>query len=390
MSDENSSKNKDLSAIAPNLEKKKAKEKALQEEIDKQAKKYEDGQILRFVRVRFPGNSKSFPFLIGKRRITHGQKVVAMSDRGLAVGYVNSFPYELEFNKNLLPLRSINKIATDEDIEKQKESYRKEKEVEVLCRELIEKYNLDMNLTHLEFTQFGKKTVFYFTAPQRVDFRQLVKDLVTKLKTRIELRQISLRDRAAGLGGIGPCGNMLCCSSFLAKYGNVSVKMGRNQNLTLNYSKLNGVCGQLKCCLQYEDEVYSAKRRKLPREGDFIETAGGDKGKVDKLHILLEQFELLTDEGVIRRYSINQYIPGKKPSSNWNFPKRFDHISRENAEVIGQEKYQEEKQRRFEKDLDKITPKGEVYADQKYGELFSEIRINEHTGKAYAHQLEDE
>lgn len=164
---------------------------------NREESRFKEGQILRFVRVRFPGNSRSFPFLIGKRRIEYGQKVVAMSDRGMAVGYINSFPYEVPFNKSMLPVRSIAKVAADEDVVKDQEAYRQQKNAENICNDLIEQFKLDMQLTHVEFTSFGKKAVFYFIAPARVDFRDLVRDLVGKLKTRIELRQISVRDRSA-------------------------------------------------------------------------------------------------------------------------------------------------------------------------------------------------
>jgi cell fate regulator YaaT (PSP1 superfamily) len=211
-------------------------EESAEDRENREDNRFKEGQILRFVRVRFPGNSRSFSFLVGKRRIEYGQKVVAMSDRGMAVGYVNSFAYELPFNKSMLPIRSISKVATDDDIVKDREAYQKQKDAENICNDLIEEYRLDMHLTHVEFTSFGKKAVFYFIAPARVDFRDLVKALVGQLKTRIELRQISVRDRSASVGGIGPCGLELCCSSFLTKYGNVGIKMAKNQDLTLIFS----------------------------------------------------------------------------------------------------------------------------------------------------------
>ena len=284
-----------------------ADREAFQEAENREDSRFKEGQVLRFVRVRFPGNSRSFPFLVGKRRIEYGQKVVAMSDRGMAVGYVNSFPYDVPFNKSMLPVRSISKVAMEEDIIKDKDAYHQQKNAENICNDLIEEYRLDMHLTHVEFTSFGKKAVFYFIAPARVDFRDLVKDLVGRLKTRIELRQISVRDRSASVGGLGPCGRELCCSSFLTKYGNAGIKMAKNQDLTLNFSKLNGVCGQLKCCLQYEDEVYREKRSRLPKEGDFISTHTGEIGRVDRLHLLSEQFVMMTNRGVRKRYVVDLY-----------------------------------------------------------------------------------
>ncbi len=355
--------------------------------VQEQDSKYNEGDILRFVRVRFPGHAKSLSFHIGKRELSYGQKVVAMSDRGLTVGYVNSFPYEMSFQKSMLPIKSINKIATDEDLDKQVESYRKEKEYENLCKDLITKHNLDMNLTHVEFTQFGKKVVFYFTAPARVDFRGLVKDLVSSLKLRIELRQISVRDRAAAVGGIGPCGRQLCCSSFLSKYGSVNIKMAKNQNLTLTYGKLNGVCGQLKCCLQYEDEVYENKRSMLPKEGAFILCKNGDMGKVERLHILSEQFDILTDRGIIKRYAVSEF-KDYAPES-YQFPRHFEHISNETSTVIGLNEEQTLKSREFEQEIESIKEQGLVTAQNIFEDLFGvETFIEPEEYKAYKEQKE--
>ena len=164
----------------------------IKEEEEKEESRYREGDPLSFVRVRFPGNAKSHPFLASTKRFRYGQKVIAMSDRGMAVGYINSFPYKVKFNKSMLPVRSISKIATDEDLAEQQMLLEKERKAETLCIRLIKKLELDMNLTHVEYIQFGKKAIFYFTAPARVDFRVLVKTLVTELNARIELRQISV------------------------------------------------------------------------------------------------------------------------------------------------------------------------------------------------------
>ncbi|MCB9091014.1 MAG: hypothetical protein H6621_11780 [Halobacteriovoraceae bacterium] len=340
------------------------------EDSDKKKHNFKPGQMLRFVRVRFPGHARSLPFLVGKRRLTYGQKVVAMSDRGMAVGYINSFPYEIAFKEEMLPVRTISKIATDSDLEKQKEHYRREKEVETLCKDLITKHELDMNLTHVEFTQFGKKVVFYFTAPARVDFRGLVKDLVGELKMRIELRQISVRDRAAAVGGIGPCGRQLCCSSFLERYGSVNIKMAKNQDLTINFNYLNGVCGQIKCCIAYEDEVYTQKRKKLPEINSLIICQNGDRGMVDRLHILTQQFDLITEDGTRRRYICDQFQ--QKAPNDFQMPslKTFDYIKDETSTVIGLDSYQSEQTRRFEKEISEIKQKEKGYSDKIFEELF--------------------
>lgn len=338
------------------------------DEVTESNCRFTPGEPLRFARVRFPGHARSYPFLVGKRKLMYGQKVMAMSDRGMAVGYVNSFVYELPFDKSMLPLRSINKIATEEDIVREQDTYQKQKSTETLCQRLIDKHNLDMNLTHVEFTQFGKKVVFYFVAPARVDFRNLVKDLVAELKLRIELRQISVRDRAASMGALGPCGRELCCSSFLSRYGNVSIKMAKNQNLTLNYSKLNGVCGQLKCCLQYEDEVYHQKRKRLPKEGSFIETLNGEKGKIFRLHILSEQFDLLTEKGKIKRFT-QDYFKRKLKPQEVNMPDRFENISDETSIVIGLSETEGKKTAVFEKEMVKLKLRAGKYASEIFEDL---------------------
>ena len=295
---------------------------------------YQLGQPLTFVRVRFPGNAKSFPFLVGRKKFSYGQKVVAMSDRGMTVGHINSFPYTVPFDKSMLPVRHISKIATEKDLATQQSYSDDEKRAETICLKYIEQYKLAMTLTHVEIIQFGKKAVFYFTAPERVDFRELVKSLVGELKMRIELRQISIRDRTAALGAIAACGRATCCSTFLKNIGNSSIKMAKNQNLALLPSKINGVCGQTKCCLRFEDEVYSEKRERLPKEGSIIRTKNGDIGKVLRLHLLQEQFEILTTRGEKRRYTERMFAPNLVMDKKYEFPRSFEHIIDETKELI--------------------------------------------------------
>lgn len=317
--------------VVPNEQKDEQKKDKMEAQGEE---RWQEGDELSLVRVRFPGNSKSFAFYTGKQIFSYGQKVVAMSDRGMDVGYINSFPYKASFKKSMLPLRPIAKLATDEDIREQRENILKQKQAESMAQDLVQKLKLDMNITHVEITQFGKKMVFYFTAPARVDFRELVKDLVAELRIRIELRQISVRDRAAALGSIGACGLATCCSSFLKNYGNVSIKMAKNQNLALIPSKINGVCGQIKCCIKYEDDVYLDKRKLLPKEGKILKAANGDVGKVLKLHILVEQFDMITDKGQIRRYARSQYNKSNIQEKG-DFPEKFQHVVNETSQVIG-------------------------------------------------------
>jgi cell fate regulator YaaT (PSP1 superfamily) len=301
---------------------------------DRNRTRFAQGEMLRFVKVRFPGNSRAFAFMIGNRYFAYGQKVVAMSDRGMAVGYINSFPYEVAFQEHMLPVRSIAKVATDDDLKEERENYAKERQAERACIKYIDRYRLDMTLTHVQFIQFGKKAVFYFNAPTRVDFRDLVKDLVGELRMRIELRQISVRDRTAALGGLGACGLQTCCSSFLTQYGQVSIKMAKNQNLALVPSKINGVCGQLKCCIKYEDDVYSHKRTLLPRDNSVIRALNGDLGRVTKIHVLEEQFEMITSEGKIRLYSKEMFDPKAPAEKAENFPRQFEHVVNEKSTLI--------------------------------------------------------
>lgn len=316
-------------------DKKKDKNKGHSSEYTHDNCPFQVGEMLTFVNIRFPGNAKAQPFLVAGKKLSYRQRVMAMSDRGITVGYVNSLAFEVPFNKEMLPIRKIIRIATDEDIEKQKSAAAEEKRAENICLGHIQKYQLQMTLTHVEIMQFGKKAVFYFTAPERVDFRELVKSLVSDLKMRIELRQITVRDRSAAIGAIGICGRQNCCSSFLQNYGNVSIKMAKNQSLALLPNKINGVCGQLKCCIRYEDDVYSEKRRRLPEEGSFIKTQNGDCGKVLRVHVLDEEFDMLTDKGQKRRYGRPQYSNKNQLADNWRFPDSFDHIVDETSDVIG-------------------------------------------------------
>ncbi len=298
------------------------------------ALRWKEGDELEMVRVRFPGNSRSFPFFVGRRRFGHGQKVVAMSDRGIDVGYVNSFPYSVKFRKDMLPIRSINKVATDEDIEKQHYGLEQQRTAKALCSRLAFEYGLDMNITHVESVQMGKKIVFYFTAPARIDFRELVKRLVLELKMRIELRQVSVRGRVAALGSVGSCGLATCCSTFLKEHGHVNIKMAKNQNLALIPNKLNGVCGQIKCCVKYEDDVYAEKRSRLPQEGEYLEAINGDKGRVNRIHVLSEQFDMLTTTGHIRRYAQKQFLKERLLPKDFAFPRDFESVVNELHSVV--------------------------------------------------------
>jgi len=214
--------------------------------------------------------------------------------------------------------------------------------------------------------------VFSFTAPTRVDFRGLVHEMVSEMKMRIELRQVSVRDRAAAVGGLGPCGRELCCSSFLARYGNVGIKLAKNQDLSLNSSKINGVCGQLKCCLTYEDEVYQEKRRKLPRDNAIVKTKDGVIAKVIRLHVLLEQFETIDMNGVMRRYVSDMW--DGIPEERIEIPKYFENgVTDNTATIIGLTELQAKKVREHEESLAQAKREAKGFADSVF-ENFSLVR----------------
>ena len=220
------------------------------------------------------------------------------------------------------PLKPVIRIATDEDertIEKNKE---KEKEAFAICKEKIIKHGLDMKLVNAEYTFDNNKLLFYFTADGRIDFRELVKDLAAVFRTRIELRQIGVRDETKILGGIGICGRPLCCKTYLADFVPVSIKMAKEQNLSLNPTKISGVCGRLMCCLKNEQETYEELNSRLPNVGDYVSTPDGLKGEVHSLSVLRQLVKVVVnlenDEKEIREYKVSElrFKPRKKNKSS--------------------------------------------------------------------------
>ncbi|MBF7017920.1 PSP1 domain-containing protein [Staphylococcus durrellii] len=214
-----------------------------------------------------------------------GQWVVVESKRGIEMGRVKYAPLDVADEDVTLPLKEILRIASTEDKEKYDQNELDANDAMQLCKATIQQLELSMRLVNCEFTLDKSKVIFNFTSDERVDFRKLVKILAQKLKTRIELRQIGVRDEAKLLGGIGPCGRSLCCSTFLGDFEPVSIKMAKDQNLSLNPTKISGACGRLMCCLKYENDYYEEARAQLPDVGDNIETPEGN-GKVIGLNIL--------------------------------------------------------------------------------------------------------
>ena len=214
-----------------------------------------------------------------------GDWVVVESKRGLEMGRVKYAPLDVADEDVTLPLKEIVRHATDEDLNQYEQNEKDAEEAMTLCKNTIQQHSLEMRLVNCEFTLDKSKVIFNFTSDERVDFRKLVKVLAQKLKTRIELRQIGVRDEAKLLGGIGPCGRSLCCATFLGDFEPVSIKMAKDQNLSLNPTKISGACGRLMCCLKYENDYYEEARAQLPDVGEAIKTPEGN-GKVIGLNIL--------------------------------------------------------------------------------------------------------
>ncbi|MCK0473605.1 stage 0 sporulation family protein [Halalkalibacter sp. APA_J-10(15)] len=252
------------------------------------------------VGIRFKKAGKIYYFSPGTFQLEKDEDVIVETSRGVEFGRVVIETKTVGENDVVLPLKQVIRIATAKDklvVEENQEAARK---AFLVCSEKINEHQLDMKLVDVEYTFDRNKVLFYFTADGRIDFRELVKDLASVFRTRIELRQIGVRDEAKMLGGIGPCGRVLCCSSFLGDFEPVSIKMAKDQNLSLNPAKISGLCGRLMCCLKYENDIYEEAKKMLPDVGKIIRTPHG-KGKVTGLNLLehLVQVELADGEGIV-------------------------------------------------------------------------------------------
>ena len=236
--------------------------------------------------------------------------MIVETARGVEYGYVVLGTHEVDDKKVIQPLKSVIRMATPADEETERRNKEKEKEAFKVCVEKIKKHNLSMKLIDTEYTFDNNKVLFYFTADGRIDFRELVKDLASVFKTRIELRQIGVRDETKIVGGIGICGRPLCCASYLSEFIPVSIKMAKEQNLSLNPTKISGVCGRLMCCLKYEEDTYEELNGRLPNIGDYVTTDDGLKGEVHSVSILRQLVKVIVtvnnDEKEIREYKVDQ------------------------------------------------------------------------------------
>lgn len=266
--------------------------------------------MVKVIGVRFRNAGKIYFFDPVDLDIETGQHVIVETARGVEYGLVVLGSREVEESKVVQPLKPVMRLATPEDDEIERNNKLKEKDAFKICLEKIQKHDLQMKLIDAEYTFDNNKVLFYFTADGRIDFRELVKDLASIFKTRIELRQIGVRDETKIVGGVGICGRSLCCHSYLSEFVPVSIKMAKEQNLSLNPTKISGVCGRLMCCLKNEEETYEYLNSNLPNIGDHITTPEGLKGEVQSISVLRQTVKCVVivnrDEKEVREYKVDQ------------------------------------------------------------------------------------
>lgn len=277
--------------------------------------------MVKVIGVRFRTAGKIYFFSPGQFDIKQGDNVIVETARGVEFGRVVSGVKEVAEEDVIQPLKSVIRIATEQDQKVVNKNKQKEKEAFKICLEKIRKHGLEMKLIDVEYTFDGNKILFYFTADGRIDFRELVKDLAAVFRTRIELRQIGVRDETKIRGGIGICGRPLCCSTYLTEFSAVSIKMAKEQNLSLNPTKISGVCGRLMCCLKHEQDTYEYLNEKLPNVGDFVRTTDGNKGEVLSVSVLRQKVRIVVtdkdDNKEVMEYPVSElkFKPKKRRST---------------------------------------------------------------------------
>ncbi len=277
--------------------------------------------MTKVIGVRFRSAGKIYFFSPGKYEIKKGDHVIVETARGVEFGTVVAPPKEVEDSEVVKPLKTVLRTASTKDIEQEKANREKEKEAFRICLEKIKKHGLEMKLIDAEYTFDNNKILFYFTADGRIDFRELVKDLAAIFKTRIELRQIGVRDETKIIGGYGICGRPLCCHSYLSDFVPVSIKMAKEQSLSLNPTKISGVCGRLMCCLKNEEDVYEELNRMMPGIGDYCKAKDGLEGEVSSVNILRQTVKILVevnDEKEVHEYKLEELDTIKKKQKKKN------------------------------------------------------------------------
>lgn len=277
--------------------------------------------MIKVIGVRFRQAGKVYFFDPMNMKIEKGQHVIVETARGVEYGNVVLGIREVEDDKVVLPLKPVIRIATAEDDKKEEANRKKEKEAYKICLEKIAKHKLEMKLIDVEYTFDNNKVLFYFTADGRIDFRELVKDLAAVFRTRIELRQIGVRDETKIRGGIGICGRVLCCQSYLSEFIPVSIKMAKEQNLSLNPAKISGMCGRLMCCLKNEQDTYEYLNSRLPDVGDRVSTKDGMTGEVYSVNVLRQKIKIIVTlengEKDIKEYKVDEIkFKSKKRRNN--------------------------------------------------------------------------
>lgn len=265
--------------------------------------------MIKVTGVRFRQAGKVYYFDPKNLKLERGSHVIVETARGIEYGTVIVPPKGITDDEVVQPLKAVIRVATPEDDRIEERNHEKEKEAYKICLEKIEKHGLAMKLVQAEYTFDNNKLLFYFTADGRIDFRELVKDLAAVFRTRIELRQIGVRDETKIMGGIGICGRALCCNTYLSEFAPVSIKMAKEQNLSLNPTKISGVCGRLMCCLKNEEETYEYLNSRLPGIGDRVTTVDGLKGEVSSVNVLRQMVKVLVevdDEKELRDYPVDE------------------------------------------------------------------------------------
>ena len=317
--------------------------------------------MVKVIGVRFRTAGKIYYFDPLQFQIKRGDHVIVETARGIEFGTVMSEISEVEEEKVVQPLKPVLRIATQRDLEQEASNKEKEKQAFRICQEKIQKHGLEMKLIDAEYTFDNNKVLFYFTADGRIDFRELVKDLASVFKTRIELRQIGVRDETKIRGGIGICGRPLCCHSYLADFVPVSIKMAKEQNLSLNPTKISGVCGRLMCCLKNEEDTYEELNRRLPGIGDYVTTVDGLKGEVSGVNVLRQLVKVIVDvddEKEIREYKVEDLQFKKRHGKK-------EQIDLSNEEMKELERLEQEEEKEISENTESRKPQKQNNSEEK-------------------------
>ena len=311
--------------------------------------------MIKVVGIRFQKAGKIYYFDPCDFDLETGMHAIVETARGVEMGTVLLPPREVEDEKVIQPLKPVLRIATDEDEKTVEINKEKEKEAFAICKEKILKHGLEMKLVNAEYTFDNNKLLFYFTADGRIDFRELVKDLAAVFRTRIELRQIGVRDETKILGGVGICGRPLCCKTYLSDFVPVSIKMAKEQNLSLNPTKISGVCGRLMCCLKNEQETYEYLNSRLPSVGDIVYTKDGEKGEVQTINVLRQLVKLVVDNGdekELREYKVDDlnFRPKKRKDVKITEEELKELEGLEDDAIVEEVQEHQEKPRKFNKE----------------------------------------